>query len=237
MPARAQLARRAVRAAVAAVLGRTAAAPSTLMRQQAPAAADAAAPAAEPVSLEEFLTTGTALNGQRLGFKTVFTYWVNAVELRFALGAAPQQYRDLRPRQYSGTEAVWIKRGHPFETAWINISEGPGTGWDDPLPQSITRQPQRIAYFDSPGPNLGPLVAARAGRPSWIYVVQNFTGWIEVVPTAGGSPQRISPVIPWYSIISVLDPNWAEAGAAPQYAEVSQTGAGRGWKPTTAPAL
>jgi WD40-like Beta Propeller Repeat len=113
-------------AAVAAALARRAGAPFSLQRQQVPVVGDAAAPASEPVSLEGFLTSGTALNGQQLGFKALSSFWMNAVELRFALGAAPQQYRDLRPRQYSGTEAVWIKRGNPFEPPWINISQGPG---------------------------------------------------------------------------------------------------------------
>jgi hypothetical protein len=132
--------------------------------------------AGAPVSLEAFLTTGKAVTGQELGRKSVAGHFMNGVEVRFALGSARSRYRDLRPRQYSGPEAVWIKRGHPLTGPWINLRRSEGTGWDDPESESVTNEPGRIAYYDSPGPNLGPMVASREGRPSRVYVVQNFTG-------------------------------------------------------------
>jgi hypothetical protein len=128
------------------------------------------------VTLEGFMSSGTALNGQPLGLHGAGTYMLYGVELRFALNAAPQRYTNLQPRQWAGPEAVWVKRGNPLQAPWISVSRGAGSGPDDPLPPSITREPTRIAYFDSPGPDLVGHVAARAGRSSRVYTVQNFTG-------------------------------------------------------------
>jgi hypothetical protein len=191
-----------------------------------------------PVQLVNFLTSGTALNGQQLGPKAVVAYYVHGVELRFSLGAAAQSYRGIRPRQYSGPEAVWIKRGDPLRGSWVSLSRGLGTGWDDPEPESITGpRDGRVAYYDSPGPNLGPMVANPQGRPSRVFTVQNFTGWVEGVPASSGSAERISPVIAWYAKLNLIDRNWHDHGQSPDYAFFVGTEAGRGWRPTDPPEL
>lgn len=207
-----------------------------LSRQHgAVAGARAGAHAGSPVGFEEFLTTGTALNGQQLGPKRLLAYYMYGVEVRFALNSARSQYRNLRPRQYSGPEAVWIKRGQPLAAPWTNLSRSEGTGWDDPEPQSITNQPGRIAYYDSPGPNLGPMVASAEGRPSRVHVVQNFTGWVEGIPPGGRRPERLCPVVAWYSKIHLGDQNWDDHSQPPSYVFLGGTGAGQGWRPTDPP--
>ena len=132
-----------------------------------------------PVTFESFVTSGSALNGNALGYQALLTFHLYGVELRFALGQAEQRFRNLRPRQYSGPEVKWIRRGAPLNgRPFIALHRSPGAGWDDPLDASVTRQPGRLAYYDSPGPEVGALVVDPAGRPSRIHTSQaNLPMW------------------------------------------------------------
>ena len=187
------------------------------------------------VVLASFGTQGTALSGRALGPLSVGGYFENWVELRFSIGDADKHFKHLAPRQYSGTEALWIKRGNPITTPWVNLASGPGSGWDNPLAPSITRQAGTIAFTDSPGPNVGVLVASAAGRPSRVYSVQNFTAWIE--GQGPGRAEPISPVVAWYSVVHIADRNWNDSTAPPDYVHQYGSGAGQGWRPTTAPSI
>lgn len=162
---------------------------------------------------------------------------MNAVDLQFDIAPGQTRYRDVRCRPWSGPEAVHVKRGHFFTAPWTTLSSGPGSGADDPLPQSVTLMPGLIAYSDSPGPNIGPMVAAREGRPARVYTVQNFTGWIEGIPAGGNAPERITPVVAWYSIMHLRDANWQDHAPPPQYTTLDLTGTEQGWRPTGPPSI
>lgn len=187
------------------------------------------------VVLESFNTQGTALSGRALGPQFIAGYFENWVELRFSIGDADKHLKDLAPRQYSGPEAVWIKRGSPISATWVNLSSGPGTGWDDPMAASITRRGDRIAFTDSPGPNIGVMMASATGPPSRVYCVQNFTAWIEGRRSGAGRAEPVSPVVAWYSIVHIADRNWDNAAAPRDFAHQYGSGAGQGWRPTSAP--
>lgn len=189
-----------------------------------------------PVTFTELASEGRSWSGQPLGSQVVLTYYLNGVELRFALHEAESQFTAIRPRQYGGPEAKWVLHGNPSDvSAFRVVHEGPGPGWDDPLPESVTRSAGRIGYRDSPGPEIGGLILAPEGPPARIYCVQNFTGWIEGVPTGGGGPLRISPTANWYSIVGLVNTSWEARDRPPRYVHTSQSQTGLGWRPTTAP--
>ena len=190
----------------------------------------------EPVTLTELATSGTSWTGQPLGFQIAVAYYMNGVELRFALHGAEAQFTRIRPRQYGGPEAKWVLHGDPNDvSAFRSLHEGAGPGWDDPLAESVARRPDAVAYRDTPGPEVGLLTLDPSGPPARVYCVQNFTGWIEGVPTSGGSALRISPAVSWYSIVSLVNVNREAPERPPRYVPIFQNEAGLGWRPTTAP--
>ena len=187
------------------------------------------------VEFQHFLNSGTGVTNKQLGDIFAAGYMMNAVELQFMVNAAARrQYRNLTPRQWSGPEVVWVKSGDPLSgsSTWRAISQGPGTGADDPQPANVTQQGDTLAYYDSPGINL---IGHIQTRPSRIHVVQNFTGWIEGSPVGGGSPTRLCPVAAWYSIVSLVNSNWSDRSAVPHYERLSYNQSGTGWRDTTTP--
>jgi len=185
------------------------------------------------VRFSRFLAKGSGLTGKQLGPLSLALHEVNAVELQFAVdSAAHRNYRNLRPVQWSGPEAIWVKYGDPFAQTWQVISKGPGTGSDNPKPEFIAVRPDAIAYYDSPGPFL---LGHLSKRPSRIHVVQNFTGWIVGERRAGGGTERLCPVAAWYSVISLADYNWSDRTASPDYQRISPSGSGTGWRSTANP--
>lgn len=175
-----------------------------------------------------FVNSGNGRTNHPLGPTSQLLYMQNGVELQFEITPdVHTQYRDLRPRQWSGPEAVFKKQGGPpLGTPWIRVLSGPGTGADDPMPQNILTTPGLIAYYDAPGPSLTPHFG---NRTSWLHVIQNFTGWIEGTPIRGGSPERLCDVAGWYSIVSIVDPNWDVPGAVPQWQRMSYNATNTGW--------
>jgi hypothetical protein len=182
-----------------------------------------------------FVNSGTSALGRQLGFQGVGPFFLNGVEIVFDLDPGVRaRYRDLRPRQWSGPEGVFFKTGVPLGSPWHVASNGPGGGADDPMPQSQRVTDQAVIFDDSPGP---PMIA-HAGH-TWVHTVQNFTSWVEGVPLNGGSPQRLTEAMAWYSVISVVNPDAANTGAGSRgtYQSMGFTNTGPGWVPVAPPPL
>jgi hypothetical protein len=108
---------------------------------------------------------------------------------------------------------------------------GTGSGPDDPTPESQRVDASAVVYDDSPGfPVTGHL------GHTWVHCVQNFTGWVEGRPRAGVGVRRLTEVVAWHSVVSVIDPE-ATRERAPNYQEFGLTRSGTGWSPTEAPTL
>jgi hypothetical protein len=178
------------------------------------------------------------LTGRRLGaFSHVEfpeVWFLYGVELQFAISEdVYDHYKNLRPRQWSGTESVWIKKGPILGGKWHQHRKSKGNGADDPLAHNIVTGKSAIAYWDAPGINVAPFMDMNP-RPSQLYVVQNFTGWIIGDSRTDGTTERLCEVAAWYSIINLGDSNWGEPGA-PKWEFVSGTRAGTGWANTDEP--
>jgi len=184
-------------------------------------------------SFLKFLNSGTGKTGRSLGISDGAIYRQNAVELQFEIDpAATKSYRNLRPKQWAGTEAVWIKTGHPLTVQFTLHRRSNGSGADDPEAQNIFTSPTLIAYYDAPGPNVGSFLTT---RPSRLYVVQNFTGWIVGDPIKGGVPEQLCEVAAWHSIVSLVDENWDDANAVPKWQRTYGNKSSLGWGDTSKP--
>ncbi len=191
----------------------------------------AAAGATTGVQPGRFSNSGTSQLGRTLGFHGSGPYLTNGIEIVFALDpGARARYASLRPRQWSGPEAVFFKTGQPLGSAWQTMSRGNGSGPDDPLLESQRVDNHAVIYDDSPGPS----VLGHIGH-TWIHAVQNFTGWVEGRPTSGGGSRRLTEVVAWHSVVSVVNPD-AGSGAG-SYRPMGFTRSGTGWVPTDAPNL
>jgi len=138
-----------------------------------------------------FLNSGTSLLGRALGFHSSGSYYVNGIEIVFDLDpGARSQYSVLRPRQWSGPEAVYFKTGPPLASRWQIRLRDSGAGSDDPQPESQRVTNRAVIYDDSPGPS----VLGHLGH-TWIHAVQNFTGWVEGKPKKGGDFRRLTEVV------------------------------------------
>ncbi len=137
-------------------------------------------------------------------------------------------YDDVRPRQWSGPEAVYFKKGPPFTSPWHTALNDRGTGPDDPLPESRRTTAQSVVYDDAPGPVMSGRI-----KSTWVHAVQNFTGWVEGRPRTGGPAQQHCEVVPWHSVISVANPEAeANGGSGAQAWQVTGfTRSGTGWVP------
>ncbi len=181
------------------------------------------------VQFQQFLNTpGTGRTGRTLGPTATLTFIQNGVELQFSVTSdVVQQYRNLQPRQWSGPEAIYKKQGGPpLGTPWQRVLSGQGTGADDPYPQNILVQPNLVAYYDAPGPQM---TGYTGNGVSWLHVIQNFTGWVEGTPATGGAPVRLCEVAAWYSIVSIVDANWQNPAGPPDWQRMTFNKTGTGW--------
>ena len=182
-----------------------------------------------------FLNSGSGVTGGTLGPVGAGGVYGNGVEIQFSIPqAVRRQYRNIRPTQWSGTEAIWVRSGAPLMGKWQIHRQGPGTGLDDPLAPNIVSRNDLVAYYDSPGPD----VFARYllhNPPARVYAVQNFTGWIIGEPVTGGGAQRLCPVVAWYSIVDLANVNWENPGKTPQWQRLGDSRSGQGWAATNTP--
>lgn len=174
---------------------------------------------------------GNGLTGYNLGPVSALVGVMNGVELQFILDIEVlQRYKNLAPRQWSGTDAIFIKDGPVIGGKWRKVAHTLGGGQDNPVTKVI-RKDNIIAYYDSPGPNVA-LIGK--DRPSQIYVVQNFTAWIVGYPIKGSSTEeRLSEVIAWFSVVNIADSNWSGQNTTPKWERVSGNETGTGWKDTS----
>jgi hypothetical protein len=206
-------------------LAGNAAATAAVQRQRAHDASTAPPPGVQP---GRFANSGTSRLGRVLGLHNTGPYFVNGIEIVFPLDpGARARYRLLRPRQWSGPEAVFFKSGPPLGSAWHTQSRGDGSGPDDPYPESQRVDADAVVYDDSPGPSL-----IGHARHTWIHAVQNFTGWVEGVPASGGAAERLTPVVAWHSVVSLVRP---DTNSATSFTSTGFTRSGTGWVPTEAP--
>lgn len=189
------------------------------------------------VTFLRFLNSGSGVTGRTLGPVNAGTVYGNGVEFQFSIPpGARQQYRNIRPTQWSGTETIWVRRGSPLGGQWQIHRQGPGTGLDDPLAPNIVNQNNLIAYYDSPGPDVLTRYLLR-NPPSRVYTVQNFTGWIVGEPVTGGGAQRLCPVVAWYGVVDLVNTNWETPGGMPQWQRLGTSHSGQGWAVTNAPPI
>jgi len=180
-----------------------------------------------------FLNNGSGRTQRSLGEVSTLTFIQNGVELQFEIDAAVlTTHRNLRPVQWSGTEAIWVRRNHPLDGPWTAMRQSRGAGSDDPLPVNIVTTPNVIAYYDSPGPNMTMFLTP---KPVRVYVVQNFTGWIVGEPVRGGQAEALCPVVAWHSILNLGDSDWSEPGAMPHWIRLAGSRSELGWGDTSRP--
>jgi hypothetical protein len=132
---------------------------------------------------------------------------------------------------------MWLKRGQPLGGDWTPVPQSGGGDADDPQPESVTRRPGRVDYYDSPGPSVLGIAPRDGAAPSRAHVVQCFTGWIEGTPVGGAAPQRISPVVGWNSVVSLYNDRWDADGGVPHWQHMGTSGAGEGWVPVAPPSV
>lgn len=179
------------------------------------------------VRFQQFLNTGSGRTGRSLGEVQAGLYIMNGVELQFrvdrGIGAI---YRNLKPRQWAGPESIWVKTGSPLQSPWTLRHRSQGSGADDPEPQNILVATDLVAYYDSPGPSVMSYVSPRVSR---VFVVQNFTGWVDGDRVRDGVSERTCEVANWHSVISLVDQNWSDPQATQDWARVSGNRSGLGW--------
>ncbi len=185
------------------------------------------------VQFSKFLNKGTGVMGRTLAPTFVLGFWVTPVELQFAIDPAIyESYRNLRPVNWSGTDAIWFKSGDLFSSPWQRHSSSNGIGADGPDPGNSKITQDLIAYYDNPG--LPQRIINRI-RPnaSWVWLVQNFTGWIEGEPIKGGPAERLCEMAAWWSIVSVANAKWQDPTQQDGWTLTSGTDSGTGWANTS----
>lgn len=181
--------------------------------------------------------SGVGMTKRTLGPSNVLGFFLNAVELQFAIDPTIRgNFSAFRARQTSGAEVHWVKRGSLLGSPWLKVGSASG-GPDDPDPNNVADLVSTIAYFDSPGPTPGNSRYAGATR---IQVVQNFTGWIEGKSAASGNFVSLtdSPAS-WFSVVDIANGNWdGSSGDQPSWTFTAATTAGAGSRDTAnAPAV
>jgi hypothetical protein len=160
-------------------------------------------------------------------------FFVTPVELQFTVDPATyERYRNLRPVNWSGTDAIWFKTGHPLSSPWQLHRSSKGAGADGPDPGNSSVGRELIAYYDNPGMHLATIHKIRP-NPSWVWLVQNFTGWVEGEPVGGGPAERLCEMAAWWSIVSVANSNWEDPSQPDDWGFTSGTGSGTGWADTS----
>ena len=133
-----------------------------------------------------------------LGYFARVGYYENGVPLTFPADADT----NLIPRQWSGPEATYTS-DQSVGGPWNTLLNDSGTGTDDPLPQNPSVTPSTVTYYDAPGPQVIPILNADP-KVKRVHSVQNFTGWVEGVPVAVAAGQRISDILAWHSVMSLV---------------------------------
>ena len=166
-----------------------------------------------------------------LGYFAQVGYYENGVQLTFPAGAAAGAYTNLTPRQWSGPEATYTS-DQSVGGPWNTLLNDSGTGTDDPLPQNQSVTPSTVTYYDAPGPQVIPILNADP-KVKRVHSVQNFTGWVEGVPVGGGPAQRISDILAWHSVMSLV--MVSDDPSKPDFQPLPLTGSGMGWVDTGPP--
>jgi hypothetical protein len=185
------------------------------------------------VRFSKFLNSGTGVMGRSLAPVSAVGFWLTPVELQFSIEPATyDRYKNLRPVNWSGTDAIWFKSGNPLTAHWQKFSSSNGIGADGPDPGNSSIGRDLIAYYDNPGLPLAKIHAIRPNA-SWVWLVQNFTGWVEGEPIAGGAAERLCEVAAWWSIVSMANANWQDPKQPEAWDFTSGTGSGTGWADTS----
>lgn len=179
-------------------------------------------------NFQQLLNSGVGATKRSLGPNNVLGFFLNGVELQFAIGAPIWTiYSAFVARQLAGAEVHWIKRGSPLGSPWLRVSSTTTSRPDDPDPGNVAENLPLFAYFDSPGPNPGNSLYSGATR---IQVVQNFTGWVEGKSAAtGGFENLCDDVAPWFSVVDIVNVNWdgsSDGGASWQFSGATTSGTG-----------
>jgi hypothetical protein len=185
------------------------------------------------INFFKFLNQGSGVMGRSLEPVRALDYWLTPVEIQFSVGAVTfDQYRSLRPVNWSGTDAIWFKSGDPLSSPWQLYSKSRGIGSDGPEAANTFIGRDLVAYYDNPGL---PLRKIRGIGPSvtWVWLAQNFTGWVEGEPIRGGTAERLCDVVAWWSIVSVANSNWQGPLQSEDWNFTSGTDSGTGWTDTS----
>jgi hypothetical protein len=178
------------------------------------------------VSFYRFSNSGKAFNGEDLGARDGGAYYLNAIELTFKVTDATvtQRYRNLKPYQWSGPDAIWLQRG---TAAWTLYRSTQGGGADPPLDENWQTTMPTIAYYDNPGLQPAQVQSLDSQGATRIHVVQNFTGWVVGYPVRGGDAEQLSETIGWYSRVSIAknEGKWSR--------DLTRCGSTIGWFLTT----
>lgn len=185
------------------------------------------------VQFSKFLNKGKGVMGRTLEPVFALGFWLTPVELQFSIDPAIyDRYRNLRPVNWSGPDAIWFKTGNPLSAHWQLHSSSKGIGADGPDPGNASIGRDLIAYYDNPGLPLKKIHEIRPNA-SWVWLVQNFTGWIEGEPIAGGPAERLCEMAGWWSIVSVANSNWQDPKQPEAWDFISGTDSGTGWADTS----
>ena len=162
------------------------------------------------VDFTSFLNKGSGLFKRPLGDLDAASNFLNAVELQFSItSAARKKFKKMKVIQWSGPEAIWCKEGALLESPWKNYKSGLGSGDDSPEPENTLFTSDGVAMYDNPGMTL-PLAMALK-RYTAVYIVQNFTTWID---TDGGNGVRIGPTAGWHSMLLLANTAPSAEGTA-----------------------
>lgn len=176
----------------------------------------------------KFLNQGTGLFNRTLGVLDSLGFMMNAVELQFLLGDGVRtRYPRLKIVQWSGTESVWCKEGDVYKAPWKQVSSSRGSGDDSPDPGNVTSQGGVIAFYDSPGVQSG---KAAYQAYSMLYVVQNFTAWVD---SDDGNGERIGELAAWHSVVSLINNQWRDRQATRGWRRYYGNHTGLGWEDTS----
>jgi hypothetical protein len=188
-------------------------------------------PVNQGASFSLFVNSGQGITGKQLGPIWVApSYLANGVELQFDIPSnVSQKYAEIKPVQWGGPEAIWVKYGHPLEPQWIKHFQSRGCGYDGPEPENVVRNASTLSFYDNPGPNI---FSFADRRPSRIKAMQNFTCWVTGRPIGGGAPEKISNVASWYSVVALIDRNWQSDASTPSWQRLAQNTSATGWVDT-----
>jgi hypothetical protein len=160
-------------------------------------------------------------------------FWLRPVELQFSVGPGMfDQYRNLRPVNWSGTDAIWFKSGDPLSSPWHLYRKSGGIGLDGPEQGNAFVGMGLVAYYDNPGLHLSKIHEI-GPNVTWVWLAQNFTGWVEGQPIRGGPAERLCDVVAWWSIVSVANSNWQGPVQSEDWNFTTGTDAGTGWTNTS----